>query len=88
MEFSIIVQFQGKKYRYRVVEGRRTIAYQYFNLYARNKEITIQTNIPMRRLHNSKERPDFEIVEGQRVSNPFFFRLICNAIWEVVKSKY
>ena len=88
LAFLISIRFQGKDYKYKVTYGRRTIAYQYFHLQARNKEVIIQTNMPLRKLHNSRDRPDFEIAEGQRVSNPFFFRLICNAIWEAVKGKY
>lgn len=86
IEFYLQVNFRGKLYRYRVYEGTRTLAYQYFHLEANNKTISFRTNLPVLRRQGITTRPVIEVSEG-KINNEAFQTELIEALWKELEKR-
>ena len=83
-DFRISLVYKNRIYGYLVRYGRRTLGYQFFHVQGKNREIVIQTNIPMLERRNITTRPLFEIADGSSIKDKVFFSLITDAIWNKI----
>ena len=84
-DFRISLVYKQRIYGYLVRYGKRTIGYQYFHVVGRNREIILQTNLPMLERRNITTRPLFELADGSSIKDKVFFDLITDKIWEKIE---